>query len=78
MTGRRTHIRVPFAGRYITPVGNAFASVEALGGIVLLLAALAALVWVNSLWSDSYSSVWHRDLTIGVGSFASARPSGVG
>jgi Na+:H+ antiporter, NhaA family len=70
MTGRRTHIRVPFAGRYITPVGDAFASVEALGGIVLLLAALAALVWVNGPWSDSYSSVWNRELTIGVGSFA--------
>jgi Na+:H+ antiporter, NhaA family len=70
MTGRRTHIRVPFAGRYITPVGDAFASVEALGAIVLLIAALAALVWVNSPLSDSYSSVWNRELTIGVGSFA--------
>ena len=45
MTGRRTHIRVPVAGRFITPLGEEFASVEALGGIALLLAAGAALVW---------------------------------
>jgi NhaA family Na+:H+ antiporter len=70
MTGRRTHIRVPFAGRYIAPVGDAFASVEALGGIVLLLAALAALVWVNSPWDDAYSSLWNRELTIGAGGLA--------
>jgi len=70
MTGRRTHIRVPFAGRYIAPIGDSFASVEALGGIVLLLAALAALVWVNSPWGDAYSSLWNRELTLGVGELA--------
>jgi hypothetical protein len=43
MTGRRTHIRIPVAGRYITPLGQEYASVEALSGIVLLLAAVAAL-----------------------------------
>src|SRR5919106_2112582 len=69
MTGRRTHIRIPF-GRYVTPVGDAFASVEALGGIVLLLAALAALVWVNSPWNGAYDSLWSRELTIGVGDFS--------
>ena len=41
MTGRRTHIRIPVAGRYITPLGQEFASVEALSGIVLLLATVA-------------------------------------
>lgn len=66
MTGRRTHIRIPF-GRYVTPVGDAFASVEALGGIALLLAAVAALVWVNSPWTGAYDSLWSRELTIGVG-----------
>jgi Na+:H+ antiporter, NhaA family len=70
MTGRRTHVRVPVAGRFIAPIGDVFASVEALGGIALLLAALAALVWVNSPWDGTYSSVWSRELTIGVGSFA--------
>jgi Na+:H+ antiporter, NhaA family len=70
MTGRRTHVRIPLAGRFVTPRGDDFASVEALGGIALLLASLAALVWANSPWSDAYSSLWNRELTIGVGRFA--------
>ncbi len=65
--GRRTHIRIPFAGRYITPVGDAFVLVEALGGIVLLLAAAAALVWANSPWSSAYADWWSRELTVGIG-----------
>jgi Na+:H+ antiporter, NhaA family len=67
MTGRRTHVRIPVAGRYITPLGEEFASVEALGGLALLLAAVAALVWANSPWSDSYASLWGRELTLGLG-----------
>ena len=70
MTGRRTHIRIPVAGRYITPLGDAFASVEAVGGVVLFVAALAALVLANSPWSDAYSDFWHNQLTIGVGRFS--------
>ncbi len=70
MTGRRTHIRIPVAGRYITPLGDEFASVEALGGIVLFAATLAALVWANSPSSDSYTRLWDYELVIGVGRFA--------
>lgn len=69
MTGRRTHIRIPVAGRLITPLGEDFASVEALSGIVLFVAALAALVWANSPWSDSYTSFWGYELTVGTGRF---------
>lgn len=72
MTGRRTHIRIPFAGRYITPLGNEFASVEALSGIVLLLAAAVALCWANSPWSDSYTSFWGYDVTATLGRFSVA------
>lgn len=64
---RRSHIRIPFAGRLITPVGSEFVVVEALGAIVLLLATAAALAWVNSGWSSSYTELWDRVLTIGVG-----------
>jgi Na+:H+ antiporter, NhaA family len=63
MTGRRTHIRIPVAGRLVTPLGDDFVSVEALGAIGLLLAAVVALVWANSPWSDSYASMWSYDLT---------------
>jgi Na+:H+ antiporter, NhaA family len=70
MTGRRTHVRVPVAGRFITPLGEEFASVEALGGIALLLAAAAALAWANSPWSDSYASFWASEITAGSGNFS--------
>jgi NhaA family Na+:H+ antiporter len=67
MTGRRTQVRIPVVGRYITPFGEEFASVEALGGIALLLAAAAALVWANSPWADSYASFWEYEIAVGVG-----------
>jgi Na+:H+ antiporter, NhaA family len=67
MTGRRTHVRVPVAGRFITPLGEEFASVEAVSGIALLLAAAAALVWANSPWSDSYTSFWGYEIAVGSG-----------
>jgi Na+:H+ antiporter, NhaA family len=70
MTGRRTHVRVPVAGRFITPVGEEFVSVEALGGVALLVAATAALVWANSPWSDSYASFWTHEITVGPGSLS--------
>jgi NhaA family Na+:H+ antiporter len=67
MTARRARVRIPVVGRYITPVGEEFASVEALSGIVLLLTAAVALVWANSPWSASYTSFWGYDLTVGFG-----------
>lgn len=45
-----------------------FVHIEAVSGIVLLLAAMAALIWANSPAADSYDSLWHTPLTIGVGS----------
>lgn len=44
-----------------------FLHVEAVSGIVLLLAAVAALVWANSPFSAAYHAVWHTALTIGIG-----------
>jgi NhaA family Na+:H+ antiporter len=70
MTGRRTHVRIPVVGRLITPLGEEFTSVEALGGIGLLFATVAALVWANSPWSDAYESLWEYELTIGIADFA--------
>ena len=67
MAGRRTHIRIPVAGRYITPLGDEYASIEALGGITLLLAAIVALAWANSPWTGAYSSFWGYDVTANLG-----------
>ena len=35
-----------------------FAHTASAGGIVLLLATLAALLWANSPWADSYHDIW--------------------
>jgi NhaA family Na+:H+ antiporter len=44
-----------------------FLDTEAAGGIVLLAATLAALVWVNSPVGESYESLWGVELRLSVG-----------
>ncbi len=41
-----------------------FAARETSGGILLLLCAAIALIWMNSPWSDSYASLWHTKLAV--------------
>jgi NhaA family Na+:H+ antiporter len=41
---------------------------ETIGGIALLVATVAALVWANA--GGSYLSFWHGDLTLGIGSLS--------
>lgn len=50
-----------------------FSHIEAVSGIVLLLAALAALVWANSPFADSYEHFWHTQVTVGLGDFSVSR-----
>ncbi|HJR45821.1 MAG TPA: Na+/H+ antiporter NhaA [Actinomycetota bacterium] len=45
-----------------------FLDTEASGGVVLLLATLAALVWANSPWSSSYDTFWHTEIALEAGS----------
>ncbi len=52
--------------RIISPFVR-FAKLEAAGGLVLLSSTVAALLWANSPWADSYGHFWHLYLTIGVG-----------
>jgi NhaA family Na+:H+ antiporter len=40
---------------------------EAAGGIVMLLAALVAIVWANSPWSQGYVDLWETPLRIELG-----------
>lgn len=65
----RSHIRIPVVGRALSPVGSDFVPVEALGGILLLVATIAALVWAN-IAGVSYADVWGHELTIGWGTFS--------
>src|SRR5687767_11655596 len=59
-----------------TPTGPRFAtlreflSTEAGGAIVLLAATVAALVWANSPWRDSYAALWSTEISLSAGSFA--------
>lgn len=45
-------------------------SAEVVGGLVLLLAAAAALLWANSPWQASYAAFWGHELTLGAGSLS--------
>ncbi len=49
--------------RFIRPVIE-FTRIEAAGGIVLLIAALVALVWANSPFSDSYFDLFDSHIVI--------------
>ncbi len=46
-----------------------FLDVEAAGGILLVVATLAALVWANSPWNASYESFWSTSLDLDVGPY---------
>src|SRR3954451_10798045 len=63
----------PFTGRtawarnLAAPVRD-FLTTETGSAAVLLAATVAALVWANSPWPDSYESVWTTKLSISLGS----------
>jgi len=44
-----------------------FVDDEVLGGLLLLGAAIVALLWANSPWSDAYFDLWHTELNVGIG-----------
>jgi Na+/H+ antiporter NhaA len=58
--------RTAWARNLAAPVRD-FLSTETGGAAVLLCAAVAALLWANSPWSDSYESVWTTTLSIRLG-----------
>lgn len=51
-----------------------FLQIQAASGIVLLLAAAFAFIWVNSPFKDSYHQLWHLPLGLRVGDFLFERP----
>lgn len=50
-----------------------FLAIEASSGILLLLTAAIALIWVNSAWSESYVSLWHTPLSFRLGDWSFER-----
>jgi Na+/H+ antiporter NhaA len=49
---------------------RAFLQTETSSGLVLLVAALAALAWINSPWDSSYVSLWSTELTLQLGDWS--------
>ncbi|MBP9085283.1 MAG: Na+/H+ antiporter NhaA [Kofleriaceae bacterium] len=51
-----------------------FLKIEAASGIILIVAAAVALLWVNSPWRTSYTALWHTPIGIQFGDFEFVRP----
>jgi Na+/H+ antiporter NhaA len=58
--------RTAWARNLAAPVRD-FLSTETGSAIVLLVATIAALLWANSPWPDSYDSLWTTDLSFRLG-----------
>ena len=61
--GRAEH---PAGSVLLRPLRD-FLHTEAAGGVVLLVATFAALVWANSPWWESYNDFWHTRLAVELG-----------
>jgi Na+/H+ antiporter NhaA len=59
--------RTAWARNLAAPVRD-FLNTESAGSVALLVAAVAALVWANSPWSETYESFWSTELSIQIGS----------
>lgn len=57
-----------FVRRLLLPA-QTFIHAQAVSGIALLAAALAAIVWANYPWSDSYEDLWTHVIVLDVGVF---------
>ena len=61
--------RTAWARNLAAPVRD-FLNTETGSAVVLLLATVAALLWANSPWPDSYESVWSTELSFRLGDWA--------
>ncbi len=52
--------------RFVRPVLK-FTGVEAAGGVVLLISAIAALIWANAPFGESYDTFWNTPLNLEIG-----------
>jgi Na+:H+ antiporter, NhaA family len=79
-TGTRPHpdIRHPWSRsdrpvpRLVLRPLQEFLSTSTASGTLLLIAAVAALVWANSPWADTYERVWQTELRLSVGDWTIA------
>ena len=67
MTDAPTSTRVTtprLVARVLRPFQE-FARIGSLGGVVLLITTVVALIWANSPWGDSYFHLWETSLAVG-------------
>ncbi|HLF71953.1 MAG TPA: Na+/H+ antiporter NhaA [Dehalococcoidia bacterium] len=53
-----------FVPQRVIEAAEAFVSIEAASGIVLMLTAVVAIVWANSPWDNAYFDLWHKRIAI--------------
>jgi len=53
--------------RRLTVPLREFIAAENSSAVILLVATVAALVWANSPWSDTYERLWHTSLSVQMG-----------
>jgi Na+/H+ antiporter NhaA len=61
--------KTAWARNLAAPV-RGFLSAETGGAVVLVLAVVAALLWANSPWPDSYEDVWETEFALRLGDHA--------
>ncbi len=59
----------PIPGRQVPSAVRRLIDAEVSGGVVLLAAAIVAMVWANSPWKGGYETLWHTEVSVGVGRF---------
>jgi Na+:H+ antiporter, NhaA family len=65
-----TPLKIPLVERIARKAFTAlehFLHIEAASGIVLLVAAFAALIWANSPYAHAYHALWETPVVLGVG-----------
>ncbi|MEP0813146.1 MAG: Na+/H+ antiporter NhaA [bacterium] len=62
------------AGDYFARPFAEFARLEAAGGILLLLASIAALIWANTYTGDTYTAAWETHFSIALGPWSLDKP----
>ncbi|MCY3967371.1 MAG: Na+/H+ antiporter NhaA, partial [bacterium] len=55
--------------KYIGRTINHFAAIQDNGGVLMLIAPVAALVWMNSPWQGSYYDFWHTHISFSVADY---------
>lgn len=60
-------------GQVLLPFQEFFRQ-QAAGGIVLMVCTVAALVWANSPWAGLYDTLWHTEVSAGLGTWTIVKP----